>query len=110
MISQTPWIDRTFNFDFPAGLYPVILERMRSVAGHIEEMVRGIPDEVLEKKIQGKWLLQRTRQMSGKKKQWLHKQQPAAILRRRLIDSIHGLLFAASLQLKGNKNDEPSKN
>lgn len=28
MIAQTPWIERTFNFDFPLGLFPVIFSRL----------------------------------------------------------------------------------
>ena len=28
MIQQTPWFERTFNFNFPVGLFPVILRRL----------------------------------------------------------------------------------
>jgi hypothetical protein len=37
MISPTPWIERSFNFDFSAGLYPFLLERLRGTPARIEE-------------------------------------------------------------------------
>ncbi|MFI5134864.1 MAG: DinB family protein [Chitinophagales bacterium] len=55
MISQTPWTDRKFNFDFPAGFYPVFLERMRGTHAHIQEMVKDVSDKKLSKRIDGKW-------------------------------------------------------
>jgi hypothetical protein len=29
MITQTIWIERKFEFNFPVGLFPVIVERLR---------------------------------------------------------------------------------
>lgn len=55
MISQTPWIERKFNFDFPIGLFPVIIERLRSTVTRIEEMIRDIPEEKLSLKKAGHW-------------------------------------------------------
>ncbi len=46
MIRQTPWLEPSFNFDFPAGLYPCLLERLRGTPARVEEMVYGI-DELL---------------------------------------------------------------
>ncbi|HYV93381.1 MAG TPA: DinB family protein [Chitinophagales bacterium] len=55
MIPQTPWIERTFNFDFPAGLYPCILERLRGTPARVKEMVAGLSEEVLIRKPNNKW-------------------------------------------------------
>src|SRR5438105_3985092 len=55
MITQTPWVERKFNFDFPAGIYPCLLERMRGTPARIEEMVNGLPEEVLIKKPDNNW-------------------------------------------------------
>jgi len=55
MIDQTPWFERKFNFDFPPGLYPILLERMRGTYAHIEEMVDDVSDKKLSKQIDGKW-------------------------------------------------------
>src|SRR6266446_6988357 len=55
MIAQTPWIERTFNFDFPAGLYPCILERLRGTPARVKEMVSSLSDETLSRKPNEKW-------------------------------------------------------
>jgi len=55
MISPTPWIERSFNFDFSAGLYPCLLERLRGTPARIEEMVHGVDDRLLSKKPNAGW-------------------------------------------------------
>jgi uncharacterized damage-inducible protein DinB len=55
MITQTPWFERKFNFDFPVGLYPILLERMRGTHARIEEMVDDVSDKKLSKQVDGKW-------------------------------------------------------
>jgi uncharacterized damage-inducible protein DinB len=55
MITQIPWIERKFAFDFPVGLFPVILERLRSTLPQLQAMVKNIPDEKLSFKKNGKW-------------------------------------------------------
>ena len=55
MITQTPWIERKFEFNFPVGLFPVIVERLRGALLQLEYTVRNIPDEKLSIKKNGKW-------------------------------------------------------
>jgi uncharacterized damage-inducible protein DinB len=55
MVNQTPWVERKFNFDFPLGLYPVILERLWGTIPRIVEIVRGKSDSELSNKPSGKW-------------------------------------------------------
>jgi len=64
MITQTPWIERKFEFNFPVGLFPVIIERLRGTLLQLESTVKNIPDEKLSLKKdahlndavgQGKW-------------------------------------------------------
>jgi len=55
MITQTPWIERKFEFNFPVGLFPVIIERMRGTILQLEAMVKNIPDDILQAKTDGKW-------------------------------------------------------
>ena len=43
MITQTPWFERKFDFNFPVGLFPVILERLRGTVFRIEGMAKGKP-------------------------------------------------------------------
>ena len=55
MITQTPWIERKFEFNFPVGLFPVIVERLRGTLLQLEATVNNIPDEKLNIKKDGKW-------------------------------------------------------
>jgi uncharacterized damage-inducible protein DinB len=55
MIIQTPWFERKFDFNFPAGLFPVIVERLRGTPLQLKAMVENIPDEKLSEKKDGKW-------------------------------------------------------
>jgi hypothetical protein len=40
---QMPWTERTFNFDFPAGVFPGIIERIRGTPARIADLVKGVP-------------------------------------------------------------------
>ena len=55
MIDQTPWIDRKFEFNFPVGLLPVIVERLRGTLPRIQAMVKNQKEETLSLKMDGKW-------------------------------------------------------
>ncbi len=55
MIRQTPWLERSFNFDFPEGLYPCLLERLRGTPARVEEMVYGIDELLLRRKQDNGW-------------------------------------------------------
>ena len=55
MISQIPWIERTFDFYFPVGMFPVILERLRGTIPQLEDLVLDIPEESLSKRSGGAW-------------------------------------------------------
>ena len=55
MITQTPWFERKFDFNFPVGLFPIILERLRGTISQLETAVKNIPEEQLIIKTDGKW-------------------------------------------------------
>ena len=55
MITQTPWIERKFEFNFPIGLCPVIVERLRGTLPHIQDMIKNKTDEELSQKVEGAW-------------------------------------------------------
>jgi len=55
MISQTPWFERKFEFNFPVGYFPVILERLRGTLPRLESLVKNKPEEELTEKIDGSW-------------------------------------------------------
>ena len=47
MIVQTNWIERKFNFDFPLGFFPMIVERLVGTAGRMEELTKGVTGQIL---------------------------------------------------------------
>lgn len=55
MITQTPWFERKFDFNFPIGLFPIILERLRGTVSQLEASIKNIPEEQLSIKKDGKW-------------------------------------------------------
>ena len=55
MITQTPWFERKFDFNFPIGLFPIILERLRGTVSQLEASIKNIPEEKLSIKKDGKW-------------------------------------------------------
>src|SRR6266498_3970766 len=55
MITQTPWIERKFEFDFPIGLFPVIVERLRGTSPHIQDVIKNKIEEELGQKAEGAW-------------------------------------------------------
>ncbi len=55
MILPTPWIERKFDFNFPAGLFPVIVERLRGTVLRLGVMISDLPDGQLSVKTDGKW-------------------------------------------------------
>jgi uncharacterized damage-inducible protein DinB len=55
MINQTPWFERKFDFNFPVGLMPIIVERLRGTAPQLEASIKNIAEEQLIIKKDGKW-------------------------------------------------------
>ncbi len=58
MVNQTKWNDREFNFDFPVGVYPCLIARLKGAAVRLEEIVASLPKEVLTKPVEGGWTIQ----------------------------------------------------
>ena len=55
MIAQTPWIERKFEFNFPIGMFPVIIERLRGTLPHIQHVIKDKTEEELSQKVEGAW-------------------------------------------------------
>ena len=52
------WTERRFNFDFPAGIYPEMIERVRGTPARLEELVNGLAPETLTSQADGRWSMQ----------------------------------------------------
>jgi uncharacterized damage-inducible protein DinB len=57
-MEQTKWIDRKFDFSFPAGMFHVILERLRGTPCRLEKMLGGVDKDILIKREGINWSIQ----------------------------------------------------
>ena len=55
MTARINWVQRTFNFDFPADLFPEMMERLRGLPARAAHLVRNRPDSLLTRKDGGGW-------------------------------------------------------
>ena len=53
MFSQTPWIERRFRFDFPAGLFPVIFSRMEGSIFRLYSLLSHADDSICSQRKNG---------------------------------------------------------
>jgi uncharacterized damage-inducible protein DinB len=58
MSGHIPWVERRFSFDFPAGIHPELIERLRGAPMRAEAMTRGLPREVLTRRDGPRWSIQ----------------------------------------------------
>lgn len=55
MLKITPWIERKFNFDFPAEYFPCFYERLIGTLPRIRALTDQLSEATLENKVDGKW-------------------------------------------------------
>jgi len=58
VVRRTKWFERTFNFDFPVGVFPSILERLRGTPARLEELIPTFPERILKIRWNGAWSIQ----------------------------------------------------
>ena len=58
MPAQIKWIERKFDFNFPVGLYPEIVERVRGTAARLEDRLLDVPATILTRRNQDSWSIQ----------------------------------------------------
>ncbi|MCA1574117.1 MAG: DinB family protein [Acidobacteria bacterium] len=58
MTKRIKWIDRRFDFTFPTGLYPEMIERLRGTPARLEDRIGSVPAEVLLRRDGEKWSMQ----------------------------------------------------
>ena len=58
-MTKWPWMERTFQFDFPVSKWPDLLERVRGTPARLEDRLRGVLRETLIRKPEhGGWSIQ----------------------------------------------------
>ena len=52
-VKRTKWTERNFNFEYPVGLFPSVMERVRGTPARIEETIKKIHaiNKIIEDKI-----------------------------------------------------------
>lgn len=58
MIERTPWTEQRFNFDFPSGKFPSIVERLRGTPARLEAMINTMPFMILNQPCNNGWCIQ----------------------------------------------------
>ncbi len=53
MISITPWIQRTFQFNFPIGLFPVIYSRLEGTVLRVEKLTENADEKTCSTSLNG---------------------------------------------------------
>ena len=72
MIAQTAWTERKFEFNFPIGVFPIIVERLRGTAIRLEAILRDATDKTLNQKMQDKWsVLEQVNHLCNCEEIWL---------------------------------------
>jgi hypothetical protein len=52
---QMVWTERSFSFDFPIGVFPGIIERLRGTPARIAELVQDVPHNMLTRRFNNQW-------------------------------------------------------
>jgi DinB family protein len=57
-MTRIKWIERKFEFNFPADLYPEMIERVRGATARLDEYLNSAPAEILTRRDDGRWSIQ----------------------------------------------------
>lgn len=58
MVDRTEWIKRQFKFELPLGMYGNVVERVRGTPARLEDLTRGLSQEILTRRDGDKWSIQ----------------------------------------------------
>lgn len=58
MVTKTNWIERKFDFNFPIGIFPCIVERLRGTPARLEEIINALPAAILTVRVNSSWSIQ----------------------------------------------------
>lgn len=101
MSKVPPWFDRKFEFTFPVEQYPNLCSRLRGTPARLEEIVRGVPRDIMIHKPGDKWSAQ---EHAG------HLLDLEPLWVARLDDFIRGGEMLTAADLRNSKTDEANHN
>lgn len=58
MVTQIKWFERKFNFEYPVGIFPCIIERLRGTPSRLEELMQTFPPAILTERVNDGWSIQ----------------------------------------------------
>src|SRR5271167_1998692 len=101
-MSQVPvWFERKFAFSFPVEVWPNVCARLRGTPARLEEALRGCSQEILIRKVEGKWSAQ---EQAG------HLLDLEALWLARVEDYVAGSEQLSVADLRNRKTDEANHN
>lgn len=101
MIKRMRWVEREFEFNLPAGLFPCVVERLRGTPARLEELTRGLTHEELTAKPGGLWSIQ---EQAG------HLLDLDELHEGRLEDYARGLEVLRAADMQNRKTEEAGHN
>jgi len=101
MTDKMLWVDRKFDFDFPANLALELRERLRGAPARLAERVESLPDDVLKQRDGDKWSIQ---EHAG------HLMDVEELFLGRLDDYDNGLAELRPAEMTGRKTFEANHN
>ncbi|HUP87717.1 MAG TPA: DinB family protein [Longimicrobiales bacterium] len=52
---QINWTDRKWSFDFPAEMFPAVVERLRGTPARITDLIKNAPHQMLTRRDANRW-------------------------------------------------------
>lgn len=101
MSQHLKWTERKFEFNFPAALYPEMIERLRRTPARLEDRVRLIGPEMLIKRDGERWSIQEN---AG------HLLDLESLVRRRLDEYLAGVAALHAADMSNRKTYEADHN
>ena len=100
MIKQTPWFERSFHFDFPVGLFPVIFSRLEGSVFRLARICQHVDEEKSSTNTEGWSVKQHIGHLYDLEELWW----------KRLIDFTQHKAILTAADLMNRKTEEADHN
>ncbi|MDD3731394.1 MAG: DinB family protein [candidate division Zixibacteria bacterium] len=101
MFKQTRWIDRKFELNYPVGVFPCVVARIKGTPARLEEIAASLTPELLTAPVENGWTIQEN---IG------HLIDSEALFSRRLNDYLSGHETLQPASLDGRKTAASNHN